>query len=111
MTVDQVVFSCQVVDLMSVLLDLATNVFWTSPPEVFGKLRMACLDLWIGWNPVDEVLTWQWPCLGLSIHGESVGAGGFDGFRQKQDYAGIYPGSSPGGYIKTYILILYCLYS
>jgi hypothetical protein len=25
-------------------------------------------------NTDDEVLTWQCPCLGLSIHGESVGA-------------------------------------
>jgi hypothetical protein len=33
----------------------------------------------------DDVLTRQCPCLGLSIHGESMGAGGFDGFRQKHD--------------------------
>jgi hypothetical protein len=31
----------------------------------------------------DEVLTRQCPCLGLSIHGEKVGASGFDDFRQK----------------------------
>jgi hypothetical protein len=105
MAAGQVVFSCQVVDQLPVLLDLATNVLWTSPPEVFGNLRMACLDLWIGWNPVDEVLTWQCSCLGLSIHGESVGADGFDGFRQKQEYAGIYPGSGPRR-VKTYILLV-----
>jgi hypothetical protein len=45
----------------------------------------------------DEVLPRQCPCLGLSIHGESMGVGGFDGFRQKQEYARVYPGSAPGG--------------
>jgi hypothetical protein len=105
MAAGQVVFSWQVVDLLSVLLDLAANVFWTSPPEVFENLRMACLDLWIGWNPVDEVLTWQCPCLGLSIYGESMGAGGFDGFRPKQEYAGIYSGLAPWR-VKTYILLV-----
>jgi hypothetical protein len=31
--------------------------------------------------PIDEVLTRQCPCLGLSIHGAYVELGGFDGFR------------------------------
>jgi hypothetical protein len=53
----------------------------------------------------DEVLTRQCPCLGISIHGESVGTSGFDGFRQKQEYAGIYPGSPPRR-VKTYILLV-----
>jgi hypothetical protein len=54
----------------------------------------------------DEVLTRQCPCLGLSIHGESMGTSGFDGFRQKQEYAGIYPGLAPRR-VKTYILLVW----
>jgi hypothetical protein len=53
----------------------------------------------------DEVLTRQCPCLGFSIHGESVSASGFDGFRQKQEHTGIYPGSAPQR-VKTYILLV-----
>jgi hypothetical protein len=33
--------------------------------------------------------------LGLSIHGESVGVGGFNDFRQKYEYTGIFLGSAP----------------
>jgi hypothetical protein len=65
------------------------------------------LSFSVGANPVliDEVLTWQCPCLGILIHGERVGTRGFDGFRQKHEYAIIYPGSPPRR-VKTYILLV-----
>jgi hypothetical protein len=61
----------------------------------------------------DEVLTWKCPCLGLSIYGEHVGAGGFDGFRQKQDAHENLPRFGPreGKDLHHACLILYCLYS
>jgi hypothetical protein len=43
----------------------------------------------------NEVLTRQCPCLGLSIHGERVGADGFDDFWQKQDTHENLPRFSP----------------
>jgi hypothetical protein len=54
---------------------------------------------------VGEVYPRQCPCLGLSNHGESMDAGGFDGFRHKQEHTGVYPGSPPRR-VKTYILLV-----
>jgi hypothetical protein len=42
---------------------------------------------------------------GLSIYGESVGTGGFDGFRQKQDAHEKLPRFAPRR-VKTYILLV-----
>jgi hypothetical protein len=62
---------------------------------------------------VDVVLTQQCPYLGLSIHGERVGASGFDGFRQKHDAHENLPrfGLPEGKDLHPACLILYCLYS
>jgi hypothetical protein len=39
-----VVFSCQGADLLSVLLDLADDMFWTSPLEIFTNLHISRSD-------------------------------------------------------------------
>jgi hypothetical protein len=54
---------------------------------------------------VDEVLTRQCLCLGLLIHGESVGLSGFDDFRQNQEAHESLPRFGPRR-VKTYILLV-----
>jgi hypothetical protein len=63
--------------------------------------------------PIDEVLTRQCPCLGLSIHGAYVGAWQI---RRLQTEIGVHtnlPGFGPleGKDLHPACLILYCLYS
>jgi hypothetical protein len=59
--------------------EITTDSFEVSP----GLLNLICKDHFGGSasEDADEVLTRQCPYLGHSIHGESVGAGGFDGFK------------------------------
>jgi hypothetical protein len=63
--------------------------------------------------PIDGVLTRQCPCLGLSIHGESVGAWRI---RRLQTETGVHMnlprfGPPQGKDLHPACLILYCLYS
>jgi hypothetical protein len=55
---------------------------------------------------VDEVLLGNAHVEGLSIHGESVGAGGFDSFRQKQDVHESLPRFAPQR-VKTYTVLVW----
>jgi hypothetical protein len=64
-------------------------------------------------TPTDEVLTRQCPCLGLSIHGESMGAWRI---RQLQTEMGVHTnlprfGPPKGKDLHPACLILYCLYN
>jgi hypothetical protein len=43
-------------------------------PFVSGLWSEISGSAYIGRTPCDEVLTWKCPCLGLSVHRESVGA-------------------------------------
>jgi hypothetical protein len=62
--------------------------------------------------PINEVYPRQCPCLGLLIHGESMCAGGFDGFRQKHEHMGFTQVRPPKGKdLHPACLILYCWYS
>jgi hypothetical protein len=78
----------------------------------FVELMMACVrsvKYKVRYNDQerqgDEVHPRQCPCLRAFVHGAYVGAGRFDGFRQKQGYIGIYPGSAPRR-VKTYIVLV-----
>jgi hypothetical protein len=64
-------------------------------------------------KPSDKVYPRQCPCLGISIHGAYVGAGGFDGFKQKQDARESLPRFGPpeGKDLHLACLIFCCLYS
>jgi hypothetical protein len=59
-------------------------------------------------TPLDEVLTWQCPGLGRSIHGESVCGRLADSTASDRNrtHTRIYPGSAPGR-VKTYILLVW----
>jgi hypothetical protein len=78
-----------------------------------GFLEVGEIPVGIAGTDADEVLPRQCPCLGLLIHGESVGAGGFNSFRQKQDAHESLPRLGPpeGKDLHPACLILYCWYS